>query len=457
MAWQDVVRATFQLPHSDYSEEAHTGHVYAIQLSGKWLVSGSADKTVRVWDFETRRLRGRPLIGHSQSVLCLRFDHNEDEDVIVSGSADASVILWRFSTGQLLKTISSAHEESILDLKFNRSHLFTCSKDRTIKIWSRCELTPVDQGYPHFQSGPDTSVPEYIVDVSSMGPSLIEAGLANGSSRNIEPYAHLATFRGHSAAVNAIDIHEDLLISASGDRTMRVWNTTTGQCIRSLVGYGKGVACVQTDGKQIVSGSSDNSVRIHDLATGAEVAVLLGHSNLVRTVQADFGDILEGVVNAMSEGNQGYNDAQSLKNGITMEEQSEGQIARGTSSGTEAEPEPITKTKKDDSNWNRIISGSYDESIIIWRKDAEGRWNIEHTLRLRDMDALYANNNHPIQATSSGDHQHINQISQEPQLRVFKVRFDRERIVCSSQDSRIYCWELATDEAECCETNPKNH
>lgn len=408
--WQALISAHFQLPHPGYPEEAHAGHVYTIQLAGKWLVSGGADKTIRVWDLETRRLRGEPFIGHSQSVICLQFDPSEKEDIVLSGSSDCTIIVWRFSTGQPLKIIPAAHQESILDLRFNQTHLFTASKDKTVKIWSRHELTPLDQEYPRFQDGQNTSVPSYVLDCSSMEPSLLEARLANGSIQILQPYTLLATLHGHTAAINALDVHHNLLVSGGADQTIRVWNTTTGQCLRQLMGHQKGIACIQTNGKQVVSGGSDSTIRIHDLGTGTEVTSLTGHSNLVRTLQVDF----EGVL------------------GLVMDK-----------------PLTISQNFELGSSWNRIVTGSYDQSIVIWNRNAEGRWKVEHTLDLKAIDASFSRTGHAAASITTDDRESVGQQEQTPPiLRVFKMKFDRGRLVCSSQDSRIYCWEFAASPAE---------
>ena len=151
--WSKGRFTNFQLPHPSYPNEAHRECVYAIQFSGNWLVSGSRDKTVRVWNLETRRLRGAPLIGHTKSVLCLQFDPSEKEDLIVSGSSDKNVILWRFSTGEKIQEICDAHKDSVLNLRFDERFLVTCSKDKLIKVWNRRELAPTDKNYPKVSSG----------------------------------------------------------------------------------------------------------------------------------------------------------------------------------------------------------------------------------------------------------------------------------------------------------------
>jgi F-box and WD-40 domain protein 1/11 len=381
--WTNGRYATFQLPHPSYPNEAHTECVYTIQFFGKWLVSGSRDKTLRVWDLETRRLRGKPLAGHSQSVLCLQFDPTEKEDVIISGSSDSSVIIWRFSTGQRIGEIPSAHEESVLNLRFDHRYLVTCSKDRRIKIWNRNQLTVTDPDYPRIKRESTARVPNYIINTQEMEPSLLEARMANGTIRALKPYTLLLTLEGHGAAVNAIQINGDLIVSASGDRLIKVWSVKDGRLLRTLQGHQKGIACVQFDSKRIVSGSSDNTVRIYDPFTSAEVAELKGHKNLVRTVQAGFGDLpwseeedsarareverkyLEDVANGLIVEDRHY--SRRIRNG----ELGSSRVALGSK----------LPPGGGGSKWGRIVSGSYDETIIIWRKNSQGDWVIGQTLR----------------------------------------------------------------------------
>ena len=374
----------FQLPDPSYPQEAHTECVYCIQFSGKWLVSGSRDKTLRVWDLETRRLRGRPLTGHSQSVLCLQFDPSEGEDVIISGSSDSSVLIWRFSTGQKLHEIPSAHEESVLNLRFDRRYLVTCSKDKKIKVWNRKLLSPMDSDYPRIAGSNDYArVPSYIIDVFNQEPSLLEARLASGAIKTLKPYSHLVTFTGHGAAVNAIQIHGDVIVSASGDRMIKIWNVKTGKLLRTLPGHNKGIACVQYDSRRIVSGSSDNTVRIFDPSTGAEVAELKGHTNLVRTVQAGFGDLpgSEAEYLAQARAAEEKHSAEIASGEVPDDRAYRRRLRNGEMGSSRVTFGSSLPPGGGGSRWGKIVSGSYDESIIIWRKNAQGEWINGLTLR----------------------------------------------------------------------------
>lgn len=374
--WERGRYTNFQLPHPDHLEEGHNECIYSLQYNTEYLVSGSRDRTLRIWNLHSRRLIRPPLTGHSGSVLCLQFDSDPEEDLIVSGSSDSDVILWRFSTGEILQRLRKAHKESVLNVKFDKRILVTCSKDKTIKIFNRQPLRPGDLGYsdPQAVSPVPINLRKYGYDDSPLNQMAI-----------IPPYTMIACLDGHGAAVNAVQICDREIVSASGDRNIRLWDWPNQVVKRTFIGHNKGIACVQYDGRRIVSGSSDNEVKVFDCESGLEVASLRAHTNLVRTVQAGFGDLPYSREEDQLEAravDQAYFDA--LKTG-SLEEARPGQ-RRAYNPGSRR-PEDITAYGAKlppgggGGPYGRIVSGSYDQSIIIWRRDREGAWKSVHTLR----------------------------------------------------------------------------
>jgi WD40 repeat protein len=98
----------------------------------------------------------------------------------------------------------------------------------------------------------------------------------------------LILLAGHSGSVDAVAVSPDgtRIVTASRDKTARVWEAATGKEIARLEGHGDYVtsAAWSPDGTRIVTGSSDKTVRVWDAKTFAEIAILKGHTDFVTSV-----------------------------------------------------------------------------------------------------------------------------------------------------------------------------
>ena len=98
----------------------------------------------------------------------------------------------------------------------------------------------------------------------------------------------IRTLEGHASVVTAVAVTPDghRAVSASRDRTLRVWDLERGQVVRTLEGHTKAVTAVAVtpDGYSAVSGSRDGTLRVWDLATGEMMRTLEGHMERVTAV-----------------------------------------------------------------------------------------------------------------------------------------------------------------------------
>jgi F-box and WD-40 domain protein 1/11 len=207
------------------------------------------------------------------------------------------------------------------------------------------------------------------------------------------PFTMIGRLDGHNAAVNAIQVRDRTIVSVSGDRHIKVWDWPNQICTKTIPAHEKGIACVEYDGRRIVSGSSDYDVCIFDAVTGVRVAQLHGHSYLVRTVQAGFGDLPYSKYEDEAEARA--IDAEFFK------AQERGEVERNTRhrsrrSGNAGSSRPAdiqafgAKVPPDGGGgrkYGRIVSGSYDQKIIIWRRNKEGEWKPAHHLRQEEASA----------------------------------------------------------------------
>jgi len=107
--------------------EGHTGRVYSVAVSpdGKWAVSGSGDKTVKIWDLETGECRAT-LEGHTGEVHCVAV--TPDGKRILSGASDNTIRVWDAQSGQPTAILTSkifVNGIALLPGNYSACHCYT--------------------------------------------------------------------------------------------------------------------------------------------------------------------------------------------------------------------------------------------------------------------------------------------------------------------------------------------
>ncbi|MDZ8082076.1 MAG: ribosome assembly protein 4, partial [Nostoc sp. DcaGUA01] len=96
------------------------------------------------------------------------------------------------------------------------------------------------------------------------------------------------TLEGHSSSVISVGFSPDgkTLASASADKTIKLWDVSTGKAIKTLTGHSSSVYSVgfSPDGKTLASGSEDKTIKLWDVSTGKAIKTLTGHSSSVISV-----------------------------------------------------------------------------------------------------------------------------------------------------------------------------
>ncbi|KXN91414.1 F-box/WD repeat-containing protein 1A [Leucoagaricus sp. SymC.cos] len=215
----------------------HANMIYCVQLytypttNHQVIFTGSRDKTIREWSLctgEVERVFGGV---HTESVLSLCARNGW----MVSAGSDWRVILWNLdnrsvgkgkgidgnrSGGSAVVKVLRDHADSVLCVRFDDERLVSCSKDRTVRVYT----------FPGLEL--------------------------------------LHVLGGHRAAVNAISLSKDYVVSGSGDRSMNVWDVKTGKLIRTFEDHHtRGIASIDFKPPYIVSGSSDKHIRLVDMKT----------------------------------------------------------------------------------------------------------------------------------------------------------------------------------------------
>ncbi|MBQ2097815.1 MAG: PD40 domain-containing protein, partial [Bacteroidales bacterium] len=112
----------------------HTDYVTSASFSpdGRYIVSASVDRTVRIWDAKTGQQVGNPLEGHTAYVNSASF--SPDGRYIVSASYDKTVRIWDAKTGHQVQTLNCKDPITAIFSPDGR-HIMSVDIYGTIKIW----------------------------------------------------------------------------------------------------------------------------------------------------------------------------------------------------------------------------------------------------------------------------------------------------------------------------------
>lgn len=283
------------------------------------LISGSYDRTVRVWNMETGE-QLHCLKGHRLAVRALQFD----EVQLITGSMDCTLKVWNWRSGRCVRTLTG-HTEGVVCLNYDSNVLASGSVDSTIKIWNlRTGRSFVLRGHTDWvnsvqlwSSNPKSS--DAPADTGFFGPNS-PSGCASNCNYQIDPGKMLFSasddgtiklwdlnartcvrqFVGHMGQVQSLKLlyneepaaedseepfaspsssssalpgeHENnglvpknqkpVLVSGSLDNTVKLWDIETGKATRTYFGHLEGVWAVATDKMRLVSGSHDRTVKV---------------------------------------------------------------------------------------------------------------------------------------------------------------------------------------------------
>jgi WD40 repeat protein/tetratricopeptide (TPR) repeat protein len=176
------------------------------------------------------------------------------------------------------------------------------------------------------------------------------AGLAG----EVSAFRELQELSGHSGIIVMLDYSPDgkLLASASNDRTVKIWNVDSGQCVKTLNVNTGWIGCVafSPTGGRLVTGGEDAKIRVWDTSSWAEVKVLESHRDPVASVA--FSKDGKRMISCGSQGEMKIWDTKAWKQGY--------RFGHATHGASRAALSP-------DGQW-MVTSGS-DKNVIIWDAD----------------------------------------------------------------------------------------
>lgn len=368
----------------------HTGAVADVVFhpDAVTLSTAGSDGSVRMWKLPVAPI---PLTGHAQNITTLAAAHGGQW--IATGSDDKTVRQWG-PNGQAVRAYSG-HLQGIraLAVKADDTQLASGDLAGEIRLWNPADGAP--QGVLQAHAGPISAL-----DFERTTASLLSGGDDGFIKRWRLPVVPPRLSAGHSQPVRSAVITPDgkFAITGSMDQTVRVWDLSNGNPVRTLDvpgGFGGPVQAtdVSADGTLAAAVSETGKLAVWNLADGAlrhqqygpagalqDVAFLGDNSTLV-TAEADQTLRLRRLPVAPKEvGNDGAPYAVAavspdrkrfavggLANGkpaVIVREAADGKVV-ATLAGHEGAISAVAFNK----SGSRVITGAADKTVRVWKLD----------------------------------------------------------------------------------------
>jgi len=270
-----VVNGAFRERWVSPASNVPSGAITTVLFSpdGKTIISGSSDKTIRVWDRASKKVI-TTLIGHISYVTSVAI--SPDGKTIVSGSTDKTIRLWdRDTKKKIAKFIGHTSDVTSVAFSLDGRTIASSSNDNTIRLWDKDAIKSIAVLMGHTDAV--TSV------VFSPDSKTVASGSEDKTIRlwDRDSQKEIAALMGHTDTVTCVVFSPDgkIIVSGSDDHTIRLWDRNSQKEIAALIGYSWPVNSIafSPDGKTIASGYYDNTIRLWDRESKKEIAALKGH------------------------------------------------------------------------------------------------------------------------------------------------------------------------------------
>jgi len=339
----DTMRALARAPARaiQYRIVASHGRIWGVRYSpdGTLLATASEDGAA-LWDAKSGQLRAR-LEGHAGGVRDAVFDPAGTR--IATIGFDGSLRIFDLA-GKMLQVIH-AHDGTVRCVAWrgDARWLATAGDDGFVRIWDPAT------GAQQFAVATEGKIRATTCEFNN---HVAVAGTQSGQLLVIDPEALTSQQLGHHDDwVRSVqfDATGDRVVSASSDRSVRIWDVASRHELAALHGASDLLisASFSPDGKQVVGVGRDGTVRIWEVATGAPRFALTGHQGAVW--YAEYSSDGKRLVTSADDGSARVWDASTGMPLAVLEGHSAAVLrARFSPDGT------------------HIVTSSYDGTIVVW-------------------------------------------------------------------------------------------
>ena len=261
----------------------HSAAINSIDLSpdNKWLISGSKDETLRLWNLENYS-NTKTLSNFGYSVKRVKFNAKGDKFLAASFEVFSEFDFLKFKKIRAKKNAHTTFLETCTYSPNDEFILTSSWRDKTLVVWKAAS----------FKKQSETSEVTWVDNaIFNKASNLIISGGHDNRIKiwDVATGGLIKEFAGHDDWVYDICLSPDekYIYSASLDKTIKVWDIASGKQIATLKGHSDGVVCldISKDGKYLVTGGLGKEIIIWDLTTRKIVKNFPAHDLTIMDVK----------------------------------------------------------------------------------------------------------------------------------------------------------------------------
>lgn len=192
------------------------------------------------------------LNGHDKAVRAIALPAGANK--LYTGGQDETIRIWDCETGQCINVVPMGADVGCLLTESGWLFIGLPNEIKALNLQTNAEQRlPGPKGQVHAMAVSNDML------LAGAQDGNILAYKFNSASNMFEPAASLW---GHSGAVITLETTEGRLYSGSMDKTIKVWDLNTGQCLQTLQGHTNVVMGLLCWNQFLISGSLDGTIRV---------------------------------------------------------------------------------------------------------------------------------------------------------------------------------------------------
>jgi WD40 repeat protein len=216
----------------------HSSDIYGLEWLDKDTLAscGIFDQSIKIWYLSSGQTKRIINVPNNAYIFSIELLKNQIHMAVGLGWPSNSILIYNINNGSLISTLQG-HTDLVRDLlQINENDLLASSSDdKTIRIWNlTTNMTQfILQGHT-----------DGVVGLKQINSKMLASSSLDGTVIlwNITSASQIRTFTGHMGYLMwSIDINNNskegqatLVSGGYGDKTIRVWDLSTGACLISI-------------------------------------------------------------------------------------------------------------------------------------------------------------------------------------------------------------------------------